>query len=67
MVFTDEAVDKIIQEYTREAGIRNLERRIATICRKIARESLRNAGRVETVTITPASVEHYLAAEKIPL
>jgi ATP-dependent Lon protease len=64
VVFTDEAVDKIIQEYTREAGIRNLERRIATICRKIARESLRNAGRAETVTITPASVEHYLGRKK---
>jgi ATP-dependent Lon protease len=62
--FTDEAVDKIIQEYTREAGIRNLERRIATICRKLARESLLNAGKAEAVTITPASVEHYLGRKK---
>jgi len=64
IVFTDEAVDKIIQEYTREAGIRNLERRIATICRKIARESLQSAGGGEIVTITPASVEHYLGRKK---
>jgi ATP-dependent Lon protease len=64
VVFTDEAVDKIIQEYTREAGIRNLERRIATICRKIARESLQTAGNAEIVTITPGSVERYLGRRK---
>ncbi len=64
VVFTDEAVDKIIQEYTREAGIRNLERRIATICRKIARESLQNGGNPGIVTITPGSVERYLGRRK---
>lgn len=64
VVFTDEAVDKIIQEYTREAGIRNLERRIATICRKLARETLQNAGSAKLVTMTPASVEHYLGRKK---
>jgi len=64
VLFTDEAVDKIIQEYTREAGIRNLERKIATICRKIALESLQKTGSQEVVTITPASVEHYLGRKK---
>ncbi len=64
VVFTNEAVDKIIQEYTREAGIRNLERRIATICRKIARESLQNGGNPGIVTITPGSVERYLGRRK---
>jgi ATP-dependent Lon protease len=61
--FHDEAVTKIIQEYTREAGIRNLERRIATICRKIARESVGGKGR-EAVSITAASVERYLGRTK---
>jgi len=38
LTFTPEAVYKIIREYTREAGVRNLEREIATVCRKMAKE-----------------------------
>ena len=64
VVFTPEAVKKIIQEYTREAGIRNLERRIAMVCRKIARESLQHSSGPQTVTITTESVEFYLGRKK---
>jgi ATP-dependent Lon protease len=64
VVFTEGAVQKIIQEYTHEAGIRNLERRIATVCRKLARKTLQNTGGSEVVTIAPESVEHYLGRKK---
>ncbi len=61
--FTPDALETIIREYTREAGIRNLERRIATICRKIAKESL-DRGPDHRVTVMPAAVEQYLGRRK---
>lgn len=64
VVFTDDAVARIIQEYTREAGIRNLERKIAAICRKIAKESLQHADKRHSVRLTPESVERYLGKRK---
>jgi ATP-dependent Lon protease len=63
VAFTDDAVLRIIQEYTREAGIRNLERRFATICRKIARESVDGKG-VVPVTVSAAEVPRYLGRSK---
>ena len=36
LTFTDKAVEKIVQEYTREAGVRNLEREVTKVCRKVA-------------------------------
>jgi ATP-dependent Lon protease len=57
--FTDEAVQTIILRYTREAGVRNLEREISSVCRKVARKVVvEGAGFTEE--ITAAKVTEYL-------
>ena len=56
--FTDEALRKLIREYTREAGVRNLERRIGAICRKVGTRIAE--GKLESAEITPELVEDYL-------
>ena len=63
-LFTAEALYKIVQEYTYEAGIRNLNREIASICRKIAKKVVQHAGPAEAVTVTPAGVEELLGPRK---
>ena len=63
-VFASEAIHKIIREYTREAGLRNLKRQIASICRKIARETLSGQHKNGPNTITPEMVEHFLGPKK---
>jgi ATP-dependent Lon protease len=63
-IFPDESVYRIIQEYTREAGIRNLERKIAGICRKIAKKTVGGHGVSAALTITPESVAEYLGRRK---
>ena len=59
---TDEAIFKTIQHYTREAGLRNLEREIATICRKVAKDVA--AGKKGQIKATAASLYRYLGAPK---
>ena len=60
---TDKALEKIIHNYTREAGVRNLERRIGDICRKAAREFLED--KKKAIRITENGLEKYLGKEKI--
>ena len=62
--FMPEAVLKIVREHTREAGLRNLEREIGSICRKIARKVLQEGGKQKSLIITPELVEEYLGARK---
>jgi ATP-dependent Lon protease len=62
VTFSDEALTTIIHGYTREAGVRNLEREIGAICRKIARRKAE--GLVETVVVTRATVEEMLGAPR---
>jgi ATP-dependent Lon protease len=61
--FTRGAVQKIISLYTREAGVRNLEREIASICRKVARKVAE--GRKSLTKITSQNCEKYLGPPKI--
>src|SRR5690606_21179294 len=62
MELTDEALSKIIVGYTREAGVRNLERRIADVCRAVAVEVA--SGKEEKRTIAEADVAEILGPEK---
>jgi ATP-dependent Lon protease len=59
-VITDEALGTVIRGYTREAGVRNLEREVGALCRKAARR--RAEGEETPLTITPAVVMEMLGA-----
>jgi ATP-dependent Lon protease len=61
--FTRNAIQTIIRRYTREAGVRNLEREIASICRKVAREVAKEDGR-QSLKITAQSVQKYLGVPR---
>jgi ATP-dependent Lon protease len=56
------AILKLIRNYTREAGVRNLERTIGTLCRKAAKQIV--AGEKQKVVITARNLEQYLGPEK---
>jgi ATP-dependent Lon protease len=63
LLLTDGALRSLINSYTREAGLRNLEREVAAISRKVARKVAEGA--TGTVKVTPASIPKYLGAPKI--
>jgi len=63
ITFTEGAIKKIIALYTREAGVRNLEREIATVCRKVARKVAE--GKKKLYPITSRNIESYLGPAKI--
>ena len=62
LIFTPDALHTVIRGYTREAGVRNLEREIASLCRKVARR--RAEGAEDPVTITPEVVVDMLGAPR---
>jgi ATP-dependent Lon protease len=61
--FSDEAIKQIIRSYTREAGVRNLEREIGNICRKVARKVVKEGANF-TVAITGENVGEFLGVLK---
>ena len=63
ITFSDKSLEKIIHNYTREAGVRNLERRIGDVCRKAARQFLED--KKKSIKITESNLEKYLGKEKV--
>ena len=61
--FSDGAIYEVIRRYTREAGVRNLEREIASICRKVAKEVVKHGPETQ-VRITESTVAKYLGIPK---
>jgi ATP-dependent Lon protease len=59
---TDEALLELVRTYTREAGVRNLERELAKLCRKVLTEIVR--GDVKSVDVTTDRLEHYLGVAR---
>lgn len=62
IVFQKEAIQLIVRGYTREAGVRNLEREIATVCRKATRSFAE--GKRESIDITPEVVAEFLGSPR---
>ena len=64
VTFTDEAIFEMIHKYTREAGVRNLERTITTVMRKVAREIVTEETPNLKVEVTPTNLSDYLGPAK---
>ncbi len=63
IAFTDEALQTVIRSYTREAGVRNLEREIGNICRKVARKVVKEGGKYK-LTLSAENVNEFLGVTK---
>ena len=63
LMLSDEAIAGLIQSYTREAGVRNMEREIASVCRKVARKVVKE-GKKTSVEISPENLNDYLGVIK---
>ena len=63
--FSDPALTAIIEEYTREAGVRSLEREIGTVCRKVARVFAENDGKGKKVRVSGKRVRELLGRRRV--
>jgi ATP-dependent Lon protease len=66
VTFSDRALRLIIREYTREAGVRNLERQVAAVLRKAARQIAEGEMRAKTMRIDERKVREWLGARRFP-
>ena len=64
MRFTEGAILEVIRHYTRESGVRGLERELASIARKVAREKVSSGDGFKPVKVTPKLVRKYLGVQK---
>ncbi len=64
LVITDDAVRDIVRYYTREAGVRALEREIGKICRKVVKDLQIDGGKKEAVVVDETALEKYLGVQR---
>ena len=64
LTIRDAAVRDVVRYYTREAGVRNLEREISKICRKVVKDVLLGARKGKGITVTPKNLEKYLGVKR---
>ena len=64
MRFSDPALLEVIRRYTREAGVRGLEREIASICRKIARQMVTSKDKKRRFQVSTQRIKHYLGVPR---
>ena len=64
LLISDAAIKDIIRYYTREAGVRNLERELSTIARKATKEILLQKGKCVKIEVTPENLEKYLGVKR---
>ena len=64
LVVEESAIRELVRRYTREAGVRNLEREVSKICRKVVKEAVLGEASGATVVVTADNLEHYCGVYK---
>ena len=64
LVIEDSAIRELVRRYTREAGVRNLEREMSKICRKVVKEAVLGQSKSPTVIVTAENLEQYCGVYK---
>ncbi len=60
----EQAIRDVIRYYTREAGVRNLDREVAKICRKVVTQLIKSGGKTKKIAITASNLDEYLGVRK---